>query len=62
MLNGNIEKSTTIYEYTILEIFHHLHSEDKYVVVYWVDYKTTLLMTRHYLSNSTYIKIYRQTI
>lgn len=40
MLNGKMEKSTTIYEYTIHEIFYHLHPEDKYnIVVYWVDYK-----------------------
>ena len=30
-----MEKSTTIYEYTIHEIFYHLYPEDKYnIVVY----------------------------
>ena len=40
MLNDNMEKSTTNYEYAIHEIFCNLHPEDKYnIVVYLVDYK-----------------------
>ena len=37
---GKEYNAPTIYEYTIHEIFHHLHPEDKYnIVVYWVDYQ-----------------------